>query len=205
MGRICLLLFLLAAFGCSSTKPQATEKLNVQIEDETLVSSRLAKLEQMRLERAGYLRLMNSSESVEELDSCRRKIRELDTQIARMEIEVPDKLPKSRETKIEVSEAEDEILTKKIARLEQMKKERETLDAMLKSAKNENELLGIKRELDSIDGEIEDLDEEIHTQELEDAGQQKFAVKQGTVYGPFGIACEILEITFKRLYILFEF
>ncbi len=190
--------------GCS-TPDKNDKKVPVPLLDENIVEARINTLEQLRTERDVYLRLMGTAGTVEELDKYKKELDSITTQINRLEIEVPKDVPKPKDVEVEVTLAESEIIKAKKDRIDELKQQRDVLNKMLAKSATEKEVETIKNELNGLQGNIEDLEEEVRTQELEDVAQQQFAAKNGTVYGPLGIACKSLEILFKRLFILFEY
>lgn len=206
--KIFVVLFALCSIisitGCTTTKSDL-DTVETPLVDTAQLEQRKQRLEELNAQKEVYLRLMAGSNNVDELNGFKKELDRIVTDLNRIELEVPGQIPKSPEVKVEVSQEENEIINLKQDRLKQLLKQQAYFSELLNKAKDEKEVKKISEHLNNIQGEIEDLKEEIRVQELEDVDQNKFAVKHMSVYGPIGIACKFLEILLQRLFILFEF
>lgn len=206
--KILLVLFTLCSIlsitGCTTAKNNL-DSVETPLVETAQVEQRKQMLDELNVQKEVYLRLMSGSNNLEDLNKFKKELDHIVADINRLELEVPGQIQESPEVKVEVSHEQDEIINLKKERLKQLGLQQPYFEKLLKNAKSDKEVKKIREHLDLIQGEIEDLKEEIRVQELEDVYQEKFAVKHMTVYGPIGIACKTLEILFKRLFILFEF
>ncbi len=191
--------------GCT-TANNDLDSVETPLVDTAQPEQRKQRLEELNAQKEVYLRLMSGSNNIEELNEFKKELDRVVADINRIELDViPGQIPKSPEVKIEVSKEQSEIINIKMDRIRRLVLQQTYFNDLLAKAKSEKEVKKISKHLNELQGEIEDLKEEIRVQELEDVDQEKFAVKHMTVYGPIGIACKFLEILFGRLFILFEF
>jgi len=195
---------ILGIAGCTTAKSDL-DSVETPLVGTAQLEQRKQMLEELNAQKEVYLKLMSHSHNLDELNRQKKELDRIVAEINRIEIEIPEQIPKSPEVKVGVSHEQDEIIKLKKERLRQLGLQQPYFEDLLKNAQSDKEVTSVKEHLDQLQGEIEDLKEEIRVQELEDVDQNKFAVKHATVYGPIGIACKTLEILFKRLFILFEF
>ncbi len=195
---ISILFVVLLASGCATTAPK--EKLGL---DDPALAEKKARYESLVLERQCLAKMMADAKTVPQLDHIRGEITRVDQEIGRLETDVPDVILKSKEVEVTVSKEEKSIIDTKKQMLKSLRKEQELYKAMLLKSKTVEDLNTVKAKIDSLQGQIETMTEEIRGLEMEDIRQQRFKQMQRTTYwGPVGLACKTIEYTLRYLYVL---